>query len=132
MTDTTEDLTQLNTAIVRVSREVLISLLWKICETNPPAREFVKGRLFIDENEVPQPGSPPDSLNSGESEDSEARDDDENDKENTKPIPATTTGPKRLRTRYASCINCKEEFDVSENTKKSCSYHPGMSSRVFN
>jgi hypothetical protein len=95
MTDTTEDLTQLNTAIARVSKEVLISLLWKICETNPSARDFVKGHLFVHENEVPQP------------------------------MPATTTGPKRMRTRYANCINCKEEFDVSENTKKSCSYHPG-------
>jgi hypothetical protein len=123
MTDTVNDLAQLNTAIVRVSKEVLISLLWKICEENPSAREFVKDNLFVDENEVPQPGSPRESYDSG---DSDASDDDDNEKENTNSVPATTTGPKRLRTRYARCTNCKEEFDVSENTKKSCSYHPGM------
>lgn len=129
MTDTTEDLTQLNTAIVRVSKEVLISLLWKICETTPSAREFVKGHLFVDENEVPQPRSPPEPNTDGEySEVSDTSDDEEKEEEeeDVRPTPATTTGAKRVRSRYAKCINCKEEFDVSENTKKSCRYHSGM------
>ncbi|KAF3388757.1 hypothetical protein F1880_004361 [Penicillium rolfsii] len=124
-TDTTEDLTQLNTAIVRVSKEVLVSLLWEICETNPSARDFVKGRLFVDENEVPRPGSQPDSVNSRESEDSDASDDN-NDKVNSKPTATATTGVKRLRTRFAQCTNCNGEFDVTENTKKSCTYHPDL------
>lgn len=83
----------------------------------------MKDRLFVNEQEVPQPGTPPDT--DGEyGEDSDASDD--NEKEDARPPPATATGPKRLRTRYAGCINCKEEFDVSTNTKTSCSYHSGM------
>lgn len=26
--------------------------------------------------------------------------------------------------RYAVCVNCEKEFDVTTNTKKSCRYHP--------
>jgi hypothetical protein len=32
---------------------------------------------------------------------------------------------KRMRPRYAKCVNCKEEFDVSCNEKGDCRYHPG-------
>jgi hypothetical protein len=33
-------------------------------------------------------------------------------------------GHKRMRPRYATCANCKEEFDVSCNEKGDCRYHP--------
>jgi hypothetical protein len=33
---------------------------------------------------------------------------------------------KRLVPRYAFCINCEKEFDVTTNTEKACQYHPGM------
>jgi hypothetical protein len=32
---------------------------------------------------------------------------------------------KRMRPRYAKCVNCKKEFDVSCNEKGGCRYHPG-------
>ncbi|RLL95036.1 hypothetical protein CFD26_103660 [Aspergillus turcosus] len=31
---------------------------------------------------------------------------------------------KRLRPRYALCINCKMEYDVTENDEESCYHHP--------
>ncbi|KAJ5158582.1 uncharacterized protein N7500_008233 [Penicillium coprophilum] len=31
---------------------------------------------------------------------------------------------KRLVARYASCVNCEKEFDVTTNTEKACRYHP--------
>lgn len=43
----------------------------------------------------------------------------------TKPIPSE--GTKRLISRYARCVNCEEEFDTTEISKKSCRYHPGQS-----
>jgi hypothetical protein len=30
-----------------------------------------------------------------------------------------------LRARFATCENCKEEFDVTENYSEACQYHPG-------
>jgi hypothetical protein len=124
MTDTAENLTRLNEAIRRVTPPVLVSLLRAICETNPSARALVKDRLFVDEAAVPQPGTPP-KIHSDfqDSEDSDASDD--KAKEDAKP-PSATTGPKRLRTRYAWCKNCEEEYDITANTATSCSYHPGM------
>lgn len=34
--------------------------------------------------------------------------------------------PKRLRPRFATCINCDQEFDVTDNGKKACRWHDGM------
>lgn len=34
--------------------------------------------------------------------------------------------PKRLRPRFATCINCDQEFDVTDNGKKACRRHDGM------
>ncbi|KAJ5799625.1 uncharacterized protein N7518_001693 [Penicillium psychrosexuale] len=31
---------------------------------------------------------------------------------------------KRPVPRYASCVNCKKEFDVTSNTEENCRYHP--------
>ena len=34
---------------------------------------------------------------------------------------------KRFRPRFATCINCNEEFDVETNDEDSCIWHPGIS-----
>lgn len=39
----------------------------------------------------------------------------------------TAQGRKRLRPRYATCRNCEEEFDVTQNGSEDCVYHPGKS-----
>ena len=39
---------------------------------------------------------------------------------------AMLTGKKRLRSKYAVCSNCEEEFDVTQNGKKACRWHDGM------
>ncbi|CAL8583818.1 hypothetical protein XPA_009435 [Xanthoria parietina] len=36
----------------------------------------------------------------------------------------TAQGRKRLRPRYATCRNCEEEFDVTQNGSEDCVYHP--------
>lgn len=33
--------------------------------------------------------------------------------------------------RYALCGNCKEDFDVTANTDKTCRYHPSMSKTSY-
>ena len=37
-----------------------------------------------------------------------------------------TNGGKRLRAKFATCINCSDEFDVTDNGKYSCTWHPGI------
>lgn len=32
---------------------------------------------------------------------------------------------KRQRPRYAICRNCNEEFDITQNDRGGCVYHPG-------
>lgn len=94
------DQVDLNDAIGRASQNVLAKLLSEICETNESAREVVRSRLLVDVNEVPNPGN-----------------EDGSDE---------ATGPKRQKVRFASCENCKKEFDVSTNAADGCSYHPSM------
>ena len=124
MAATTDDARQLNAAILGVSKEVLAVLMMKICQDHPSIRDFVERHLLVNESQVPWPGSLVDS--DGDSEDSDESDESEASEKVTTVPELTQAGPKRLRMRYAICINCKEEFDVSENTRKSCSYHPGM------
>ena len=38
-----------------------------------------------------------------------------------------TNGVKRLRAKFATCKNCSEEFDTTDNGKDSCMWHPSMS-----
>src|ERR1700712_3277728 len=107
MTDTTDDLSRLDDAIGRILKEVLASMIRVICQTNPSAREFVKRQLFVNEDEVPQPGA---HLSPGEA--NEVSDDgddsnDSNDREDDSP-PLKSTQPKRLRPRYAVGMNCNK------------------------
>ncbi|RDW81572.1 uncharacterized protein DSM5745_05129 [Aspergillus mulundensis] len=45
-----------------------------------------------------------------------------------KPEPEPAQKPlKRKIARYAYCMNCKDEFDVTENKSYACKYHPGRS-----
>ncbi len=131
MAATTDDSRRLNAAILSVSKEVLAVLMMKICQDHPSIRDFVEGHLLVNESQVPRPGRPVDSdrdsEDSDDSDDSDESDESEATEKKVTAVPELTqAGPKRLRMRYAICINCKEEFDVSENTRKSCSYHPGM------
>lgn len=120
MADTTlGDTSKLNAAIGQVSRDVLVGLSIRLCKTNPAARAFFDSHLFVNEDDVPIPSSPRSSASS------EASEDASDDEKEPAPKP-TTAGPKRSRTRYAYCMNCEKEFDTLENTRKSCSYHPGM------
>ncbi|KAK8166994.1 hypothetical protein IWX90DRAFT_231555 [Phyllosticta citrichinensis] len=41
----------------------------------------------------------------------------------------TARGKKRQCPRYAVCLQCREEYDVTENDGNSCEPHPGKSGR---
>lgn len=65
---------------------------------------------------------------SDEEDDDEDGDEEESEDEDTSHQTNSVTAPslKRLRPRYAFCVNCKEEFDVETNERDSCVWHPGI------
>lgn len=38
---------------------------------------------------------------------------------------------KRAVPRYAFCVNCKKEFDVTTNTEENCRYHPSTTTQKW-
>lgn len=120
MTTSDKECTKIDSAIERASKELLESTIKAIYRDIPSAKDALIKKLFISEDHVPELT---DSATHGTDKD----DSDEDSKEDSKGTPAaqTTTGSKRLRTRYAVCINCDKEYDVADNTSKSCLYHPG-------
>ncbi|PWY90689.1 hypothetical protein BO70DRAFT_376559 [Aspergillus heteromorphus CBS 117.55] len=132
----TEQGIQLYLALQDVSKNTLQDILMSLCYQVPHAYGLVEKRLFVDEDEV----APVDVT---EEEDSDADDDDDDteksDVEDESESEGSNTarkrkrtqpeedsaGPKKIRLRYAICMNCEEEYDVTDNTSESCKYHPG-------
>ncbi|KAJ5833773.1 hypothetical protein N7474_002084 [Penicillium riverlandense] len=120
MTTSAEEFTEIDRAIERASKEVLTATIKAIYRDIPSVKYALVGKLFVSEDCVPNVPEPGDSDTEGSEDDN-----DEESKGDNKSTPAaqTTTGSKRLRTRYAICENCDKEFDVTSNTSKSCFYH---------
>lgn len=74
-----------------------------MCAKNDEARKEAERQLLVKNTEV--------SRDSENSEDS-------------------GPGEKKLVPRFAFCVACKAEFDVTENTKESCRYHPRKFARI--
>ena len=69
-----------------------------------------------------------------EDEDGDDEDDDDDDPDSDqspqedRELGAVTSGksePKTMRSRYATCEHCSEEYDVTENKAKACIWHDG-------
>lgn len=88
-----------------------------------------------DEDEDEEDSSEP-SDDEGDSEDSDdasagSSSDKEEEEDRSRVLSNEVTsiqshGVKRLRPKFATCTNCSEEFDVTDNGKYSCTWHPGM------
>ena len=116
----------LRDALSGASRRVLQSIIEDICTEIPDGRKLVLKKILVPEDRVPEPSSP-EYLSVSDTSDSNSEDDDD-----CKSVESVNTlssqeiaGKKRLRSRFAVCEYCEEEFDVSKNTKTSCLYHPG-------
>ncbi|KAJ5618986.1 hypothetical protein N7510_002970, partial [Penicillium lagena] len=120
MTTSAEEYTDIDSAVDCASKEVLTATIKAIYRDIPSAKDALIRKLFVPEDCVP---GVPESADS-DTESSEDDSDEEREGDSTSPPTAqTTTGSKRLRTRYAICENCEKEFDVTSNTSKSCFYH---------
>ena len=110
------------------------------CDISEQASKLVQEMLLVPEEKVKyrivekdlDSQGDVDEDESDEEEDDEDEDEDEekeeSEDEDTSVQVNDVSAPslKRLRPRYAFCVNCKEEFDVETNEKDSCVWHPGI------
>lgn len=90
----------LNQAIESADTERLQKIVKDLCQRSSDSKEFVEKELLTDETE------PADS------------------KETSKDSNGVPQQGKK-RARYAICLRCREEYDVSKNLKDSCLRHEG-------
>ncbi|KAI9036442.1 uncharacterized protein KD926_001785 [Aspergillus affinis] len=122
----------LKRAIYSASSATLRSTLEIVCTKDPTFRQKLADLLLVSEDQVPDVPSdvPPSDYESSEEEPSDEESSAQDAARKQPPRSENPNGPqqvagsKRSMPRYATCTNCKEEFDVTENTRKSCVYHP--------
>ena len=145
----------LKSAIQLAQPERLRATLREICNSSPEAFRIARDLLLVPEeqvkhktidrrNRVDEDDEDEDEEDSSESSDSEddsnisddangeekAEDEGDDNKEHRPRVVSVavvqTNGVKRLRSKFATCLNCSDEFDVTNNGKYSCVWHPGI------
>jgi hypothetical protein len=126
----------LQSAIDTAQPARLRETLQAICNSSADAAHIASILLLVPENQVKKSNhrkARSDEGSNEEEDDSEETSDENSDesededeaKNGTEYTEAASTNLKRLRPKYAICENCSEEFDVTDNGKKACSYHDG-------
>lgn len=105
------------------------------CETSNEVLEIVQEMLLVPADRVNYKASERDTDSQGLPVEDESGEDDEDDDEDEDEAEdeddsghrnsVSKPSSKRLRPRFAECINCYEAFDVESNDKDSCIWHPG-------
>ncbi|RLL95035.1 hypothetical protein CFD26_103566 [Aspergillus turcosus] len=139
-------LLQFDEALNAASVWQLKQIIRDICRQLPAATSIVSDALLVTEDEVAEERDDDDldsELESNSEPDSELDSDDAVSETETSeqeggrepangilqvvapkvPAPASR---KRYRPRYAQCINCKDQYDVTDNHGEACYYHPGF------
>ncbi|CAF9940556.1 MAG: hypothetical protein ALECFALPRED_008713 [Alectoria fallacina] len=140
----------LKTAILHSQPERLRVTLQETCNSSPEAFLIARSLLLVPEEQVKHKAidrrnrTEDDADQDDEDEDEDEEDcddaygeeDDGGDKKEEEDRPRVfsdgvavtqTNGVKRLRPKFATCTNCSGEFDVTDNGKDSCIWHPGKS-----
>ena len=121
----------LRTAINTAQTDRLRRTLLSICDASVEASRIARKLLLVPENNtrVGQRNDPGRVICDGQEGCSEG----EEHSDQHSNHPATThvqKAPKRLRPRFATCINCDQEFDVTDNGEEACRWHDGMAKLV--
>ena len=145
----------LKTAIQIAQPERLRVTLQHICNSSPDAFQIARSLLLVPEKQVKHrtidrrnrigddadededeedsseaSDNEDDSENSDDASGEEEEEEEEVEEDNGVTVPQTK-GVKRLRSKFATCINCSDEFDVTDNGKYSCTWHPGIYLRLL-
>lgn len=150
----------LTAAIMNAEPERLRATLQEVCNSSPEAFRIAKSLLLVPEKQVKHKtidrrnrteddadqdededeedsSEPSDNEDDSEhSDDTDGEDDSGDEVEEEEDGPRVVSngvanGVKRLRSRYATCTNCSEEFEVTNNGEYSCVWHPGMLELAF-
>ncbi|KKZ68490.1 hypothetical protein EMCG_05849 [[Emmonsia] crescens] len=113
---------QLERAIHSASKELLQRLMAGLCNQFPDVRKNLATRLLTTQDDVEEYQV---FTDADETEiDSEASGNDDDSKNTGEKRKSASSNKTELRLRHAICENCDEEFDILNNTKESCCYHP--------
>ena len=112
--------TALQESIQSINADRLRNLVQRLCEENVAVVEWLGKHLVVQEDDAKRKGKPKNNLKRKlEVAGSAAA-------EETLVDARSTSGQKRLQSRYVMCSQCDEEYDVTENSAESCSWHLGM------
>ena len=110
----------LRAAINTAQADRLRSTLLSICDASVEASRVARKLLLVPENYTrAEHRDDPERVTRDEHSGGEEQSDD-------CAITHVQKAPKRLRPRFATCMNCNQEFDVTDNGDPACSWHDGM------
>lgn len=99
-------------------------------------KPFVEGDDDIGNSDLEIPEESDEESDEDDNEDNDEDEEENSDEGGRTTAPRATTsatstanasaGTKRLRSRYARCINCEEEFDMTSNEPGDCIWHEGI------
>lgn len=124
----------LQVAIDEAQPERLRNALRSLCSNSKDTARAAQAILLVPVDR-PRPKPTSAAEEEGEDTDENGEDTDQSESESSSKDEAaaaeetrnTVHGLKRLRPRYATCTNCEEEFDITQNESGDCVYHPGKS-----
>ena len=144
----------LKSTILATPLHRLRGVLAEVCERLPEAAVLVKNALIV-QREPPKiireeparintpmtriPRSSEDGSDESDQESETEELEEESEIEDTESEDSSFEDPwsaavaingKKMRSRYAICKHCNEEFDVTQNEKGDCEWHAGQSTRM--
>jgi hypothetical protein len=107
----------LQSTLKSLSPAQLLLELQTICANHPEAKKAIQDKLFVKGKDIVRYHA--DAESEDESDNSDAEDEGPKAKQ-TIPI-----ADEELTSRHAKCLNCDEEFDVTNNQRGACFWHTG-------
>ncbi|OJD11156.1 hypothetical protein AJ78_08018 [Emergomyces pasteurianus Ep9510] len=111
----------LERAIRTASKELLQNLMVDLCNESRDVYKKLTPQLLTTRDEIEKHQL---STDTDETEIDSEGGDNAHAEEEAKSLNAASSIKNKLRLRYAICSNCDEEFDILNNSKESCCYHP--------
>jgi hypothetical protein len=141
--------TALKRAIESMSHDRLKTLVKHYCKSIEPLRNKLEENLLVAGREVVRYHIDSDSENDQNSENESSEEEEEQeeeeedgshndsddldeDKEPRKKLKPIAAADGEMVPKYATCLNCKAEFDVTFNNRGDCRWHSGILAQFLN
>jgi hypothetical protein len=117
-------------AINIVDEKLLRTLVKQYCETLVPLRQKLEDRLLVKGHDVVRYDSSDEDKNINE-DNGESDDEAKENSEGKGEMGFIAVANGELTPRYATCLNCKAKFDITQNRRGDCRWHTGMKSHYL-